>query len=76
MTMREKYIEERFGGQWRIFGEHPNGLVDVANTNGDVICGVTREDAERAIELFNRVLGFAAQTAADSLRKTMSVHRR
>lgn len=44
--MKEKYIEERFP-RWFEFGEYPDGRVDLADTNGDVITGISKETAER-----------------------------
>lgn len=32
---------------WFVFGEHPDGTVDVADSEGDVLTGVSRADAER-----------------------------
>ncbi len=38
-----------------IFGEHPDGRVDVANPDGDVIQGVTREQAEMLMAWAERI---------------------
>lgn len=44
MAMREKYIEERFP-RWFEFGESRDGLVDLADSDGDVIHSVNKETA-------------------------------
>lgn len=47
MTMREKYIEERFPRYFR-FGESPDGLrVDLATSEDSTVCSVTKEEADK-----------------------------
>lgn len=46
--MREKYIEETFP-RYFIFGEHPNGNVDVSSANDDIVSNVPRDVAEKLI---------------------------
>jgi hypothetical protein len=44
---------------WFVFGESADGtVVDVADSNGDVLQGVPRNVAERVIEEFNRLAFF------------------
>ena len=38
---------------WFIFGEHPDGRVDIADSEGDVLTHVKKSEAERAIKLHN-----------------------
>jgi len=56
---REKYIDEKMGGNWFIFGNRPDGSVDIANSLGDVLDGVPIEKAQRVIaaqaELMNTI---------------------
>lgn len=47
--MREKYVEESFP-RYFIFGEHRDGMVDIASTKNDTVATVTRE---HAINLIN-----------------------
>ena len=48
--MREKYIDEKVGGIWFIFGEHKDGKVDLANSDGDIFTHLTKEQADKIIE--------------------------
>jgi len=53
--LREKYIEERFP-RYMVFGEYPDGCVDVATVNGDVAVHVSRGDSQRLIHQRDEVL--------------------
>lgn len=46
--MKAKYIEEQYP-RYIVFGQHENGLVDVASTECDTIATVTKEHAEQLI---------------------------
>ena len=47
--MKEKYIEESFR-RYFIFGESANGqYVDVADSEGDIVTHIRRDEAERLI---------------------------
>ena len=35
---------------WFIFGEHPDGYVDISDGNGDVLTHVRRNEAEKLID--------------------------
>lgn len=48
--MREKYVGEKVG-VWIIFGEYPDGDVDVSDQNRDVFVKVPRPVAEKVIAL-------------------------
>jgi hypothetical protein len=51
--VKDKYVDEetRLFAIWFIFGEHTNGIdVDIADTFGDVITGIPRQQAERLVE--------------------------
>lgn len=41
---------------WFEFGRHPDGCVDIANADGDVLCGLPHDLAERIIEAHNAAL--------------------
>jgi hypothetical protein len=47
--MKEKYVEERFP-RWFEFGVHPDGRVDLADRDGDVITGISAETAAKLLE--------------------------
>ena len=47
--MREKYIDE-IVGVWIIFGNHPDGCVDVSNQDGDLFTHVELEKAEQLVK--------------------------
>jgi hypothetical protein len=49
VPMREKYVDEA-AGIWMIFGEHPDGTVDVNDGNRDVFVGIPKEAAEKIVE--------------------------
>lgn len=48
---RQKYIDEETDlfSIWYIFGEHPDGWVDIANPAGDVFTKVPKDVAERIV---------------------------
>jgi hypothetical protein len=55
--MREKYVEERIGGRYFVFGGDPaNGRVDVASARHDTVATVLPEDAERMIADHNELV--------------------
>lgn len=47
--MKEKYVEERFP-RWFEFGVHSDGRVDLADSDGDVITGVSPETATKLLQ--------------------------
>lgn len=50
---KAKYIDEETHmlSRWMIFGEHPDGWVDIANSNGDdIFTHVPRDVAERMVD--------------------------
>ena len=51
----ERLIESRFP-EFRIYGEHANGSVDVADTGGDVASNISREQADRLISSHNQAI--------------------
>lgn len=53
--MNHKYIEAEFR-PYMIFGEHPDGFVDVGDGNIDIVCHVKRCEAERLIADRDRVI--------------------
>lgn len=72
--MKDKYIEERFP-RWFEFGEHPDGCVDLADTHGDVITGISKETAQRlqrARNAYVDALIEAFQADPDALYKLVS----
>lgn len=48
--MREKYIDEKVG-VWFIFGEHPDGGVDITDGDKDIFTGIDYETAEKLCDL-------------------------
>jgi hypothetical protein len=46
--MREKYIEEQFPS-YMVFGEHRDGYVDVASSQGDIVTHILKKEAEQLI---------------------------
>lgn len=50
VPMREKYVDERLG-VWFIFGEYPDGNVDVSDGQEDIFTGIPRAHAERLVAL-------------------------
>lgn len=44
---------------WYEFGQHPDGTVDIADTDGDVMIKVPRADAEKLIEARNHFCNLA-----------------
>lgn len=48
MYMRQKIVDERVG-VWKVFGEHPDGTVDVTDNDHDVFVSMPRELADRVI---------------------------
>lgn len=55
MTVREKYVEERYG-RWCVFGEHADGTVDVNDGTNDVVTCVDRAEAEKLIAAHNQMV--------------------
>lgn len=49
--IKEKYLDEYFGGPYYIFGSHPNGEVDVESSRHGTIITLPKEDAEKVVEL-------------------------
>jgi hypothetical protein len=49
----EKRIDERVG-LWKIFGEHPDGMVDVDDGTSDIFIAIPRDQAERAVAAHDR----------------------
>jgi hypothetical protein len=49
--MRQKYIDERVGGTWFIFGEHEDGAVDISNGTDDVFTKLSLNQALKLIEI-------------------------
>jgi hypothetical protein len=49
--MRQKYIDERVGGTWFIFGEHEDGTVDISNGTNDVFTKLSLNQALKLIEI-------------------------
>lgn len=47
--LREKSLEEITGGHWFVFGEHPDGTVDVSEANRDVFTNLKPGVAQRVI---------------------------
>lgn len=49
---REKYLDEETPmlSRWFVFGWHKDGLVDVANREGDVLINCTRDQAAQLVE--------------------------
>lgn len=57
-----KYIEARFP-RYFIFGEHPDGRVDVATANDSTIATMSRKDAEKIIADRDAVIDALADMA-------------
>jgi len=53
--VRLKYIEETFGTYF-VFGEHPDGRVDLASQDEDAVATVSRESAKKIIADRNTIL--------------------
>lgn len=51
--MRSKYLidETSLFKEWFIFGEHPNGYVDVSDGTNDIFINVPKEKVERLLEI-------------------------
>ena len=43
--------DEKLSGIWFEFGVHPDGTVDVSDSNGDVVIGCPKTVADKLIEL-------------------------
>lgn len=52
--MREKYIEEKTGGEWFLFGTSCNG-VDISNSLGDVSTAPSECEAKKFCEAYNKL---------------------
>jgi hypothetical protein len=48
LPMREKYVDQKVG-IWIVFGEHPDGTVDVNDGMQDVFEGIPKEAALKVI---------------------------
>lgn len=46
---REKYVDEELG-VWFIFGEYPDGDVEIADGNKTIITKISREKAEQVLD--------------------------
>lgn len=46
--MNEKYIDERVG-VWFEFGVHSDGRVDVSDGEGDILCSLRKDVAQKII---------------------------
>jgi len=53
IPMREKYVDEA-AGIWFIFGEYPDGRVDVSDANHVVFSGLPRAAAEAIVSAQER----------------------
>lgn len=53
--MRLKYVEERYGF-WIIFGEHPDGWVDIISSGQEILTGVPKEIAQDICDHHNNLL--------------------
>lgn len=53
--MKLKYVEERYGF-WLIFGEHPDGWVDIISNGQEILTGVPKEIAQDICDRHNQLL--------------------